>query len=76
VPDALNPIAPLYIAFAGLPTEAIGQFYIDLDTNLRFGSENAIRQNAAEYKELLKSLEKEEELITGESFHFEEDEEE
>lgn len=50
VPDILNPIVPLYLSLTDYPDRSIGQFYLDIDKNLRFDHENDIRQSADEYK--------------------------
>jgi hypothetical protein len=50
VPDILNPIVPLYLSLTDYPDKSIGQFYLDIDKNLRFDHENDIRQSADEYK--------------------------
>lgn len=51
VPDILNPIVPLYLSLTDYPDRSIGQFYLDIDKNLRFDHENDIRQSADEYKQ-------------------------
>ena len=69
VPDILNPIVPLYLSLTDYPDRSIGQFYLDIDKNLRFDHENDIRQSADEYKQWISEDEETEdaELIMDET---------